>query len=154
MRHRLRVPTVLPAALLGLALAVSSSPAAAQDGGAPSLYERMGGYDVVAAVVDDFFARFDADPELQPFLEHVTEPARVRQHFVDFLCARAGGPCAYHGGDMDSVHAEMAIAGEHFDRVTGHFGDAIAAAGVDRPEREELLALLRSLRGPIVQGGS
>lgn len=38
--------------------------------------------------------RFGADPQLAPLLGGINAPegARIRQHFVDFICVRTGGP--------------------------------------------------------------
>ena len=126
--------------------------AAAQEG--PSLYERMGGYDVIAAFVDDFFTRFGEDPELAPYLGGINaaEGARVHQHFVDFVCARTGGPCLYNGRDMSATHEGLGITGPHFDAVIGHMEDALEAQNVPAPEREELLAMLRGMKSRIVGG--
>lgn len=149
--HR-RTRSALVAAL-ALLVSATSGPLAAQSDG-PTLYERMGGYDVVAAFIDDFLARFDADPELMPFLGGINaaEGARVRQHLVDFVCARAGGPCAYHGRDMVATHEGLGIGSAHFDSVIGHMSDALEAQGVASREREELLSILRGLRSQIVGG--
>lgn len=127
-----------------------ASPLAAQQSN--SLYSRIGGYDVIAGVVDDFLVRFDADPELVPFLGGVNAAAgaRIRQHFVDFLCARSGGPCLYNGRDMKDTHAGLPITRQHFDAVIRHFVAALEAKRVAERERTELLAMLESLRPEIV----
>ena len=53
------------ASVLGLAVAVASGAAAQQkEPGEKSLYQRIGGYDVIAAVVNDFSRRFSEDPQL------------------------------------------------------------------------------------------
>lgn len=151
----MNVRRTLPAPCgLILCLALLASRAEAQE--APSLYERMGGYDVIAATVDDFFARMGEDPILQPLLAGVDEASapRIRQHFVDFFCARTGGPCAYHGKSMAEAHAELPIGDEHFDATVGHLADALEAQGVDAAEREEVLSMVRGTRGEIVMSGS
>lgn len=153
-RGGLPAPGGLPA-LAGLLLCAGllASPVAAQEEDA-SLYERIGGYDVIAAVVDDFFARMGEDPTLQPLLAGVSaeEAGRVRQHFVDFFCARAGGPCVYHGQDMASAHEGLGIEDRHFDATLEHMVDALEAHGVGPAERQDLLTMLRGTRGEIVGG--
>src|SRR5262249_61487740 len=51
--------------LVGLAVGLGPAPASAQS--ADSLYKRLGGYDAIAAVVDDLIGRMVADPELKKF---------------------------------------------------------------------------------------
>lgn len=117
-----------------------------------SLYQRMGGYDTVASVVDEFFERFDADPRLAPYLGGINtaEAGRIRQHVVDFICARAGGPCVYHGRDMRSAHEGLGIPPDHFDAALGHLRDALEHLNVGERERRELLSMVRDLRSQMV----
>lgn len=147
-RFRTLVPLVA-AVLLSLA---GASPTTAQT---PSLYQRIGGYDAIARVVDDFFGRFAADPALKPFLGGLNAAAqgRVRQNFIDYFCARAGGPCLYNGRDMAAAHEGLAIGAQHFDGVILHIGAALEAQRVPAAEGRELLALLRELRASIVATG-
>lgn len=138
------------ASVVGLLVLLAVEPASAQND--RSLYERMGGYDVIAAFVDDFFARFGADPELAPYLGGINaaEGARVRQHLVDFVCARTGGPCLYTGRTMAEAHEGLGITEAHFDTAVAHMGDALDAQGVGGRERTELLTMVRGLKGAIV----
>jgi len=67
---------------------------------ATSLYTRLGGYDAIAAVIDDLLPRLHSDPLLARFW---TSPRsadtynRERQLAVDFVAAAAGGPTFYLG---------------------------------------------------------
>jgi hemoglobin len=76
-----------------------------------SLYKRLGGYDALAAVTDDFLGRLLSDPQLARFFKgHNAESLKViRQHIVDFLCVATGGPCAYTGRDMKTAHTGLGI---------------------------------------------
>jgi len=147
-----RLRTFLPLAIATLLSLADTAPVSAQ---APSLYQRIGGYDAIARVVDDFFGRFAADPAFTPFLGGLNSAAqgRVRQNFIDYFCARAGGPCLYNGRDMAAAHEGLAIGAQHFDAVILHIGAALEAQRVPAAEGRELLALLRELRASIVAGG-
>ncbi|MGB8896189.1 MAG: hypothetical protein WCD13_18070 [Pseudolabrys sp.] len=61
--------------------------------GTKSLYERLGGYDAVAAVANDLLPRLRSDPQLGRFWAHRGEDGimREKQLLIDFLCASAGG---------------------------------------------------------------
>jgi hemoglobin len=67
---------------------------------APSLYKRLGGYDAIAAVTDDFFVRAMADAQLNRFLIGLSETSkgRLRQLIVDKICADTGAPASIPGG--------------------------------------------------------
>lgn len=146
MRSRSGIPLAV-----ALAVAPLTAPAHAQSSDA-TLYQRLGGYDEIASVVDDFMERFDADAVLATYLGGVNAAAgrRIRQHFVDFFCERTGGPCLYNGMDMATTHEGLNIPPEHFDIVIGHMGDALDAHGVATGEREEVLAMMRGLETQVV----
>src|SRR5512135_3302438 len=98
--------------ILALALATSlwSGVAFAADA-PPTLYKRLGGYDALAAVTDDFIGRLATDPQLKRFFAgHNKEGlTRIRQHVIDFLCVATGGPCPYTGQDMKPAHTGLGI---------------------------------------------
>ena len=57
---------ILPVLLCGMLR--PERPAQAQSSSAPSLYKRLGGYDAIAAVTDDFLGRLAADKQMSRFL--------------------------------------------------------------------------------------
>src|SRR3972149_3939597 len=77
-----------------------------------SLYERLGGYDALAAVANDLLPRLQADPQLGRFWAHRGEDGvkREKQLLMHFLCASAGGPMYYRGRDMVPIHRGMRIS--------------------------------------------
>ncbi|MBV9959330.1 MAG: group 1 truncated hemoglobin, partial [Acidobacteria bacterium] len=96
-KQRLFVKMVLP--LFAFLLLASWSGSAAQAQGKKSLYERLGGYDALAAVTDDFIGRLAADKQLSRFLVGLSDDSKkkLRQHFLNLLCQTTGGPCIYTG---------------------------------------------------------
>jgi truncated hemoglobin YjbI len=64
-----------------------------------SLYTQLGGYDAIAAVVDDFIGRLVADKRFSKFFVGHSEDSlkKIRQHVLDQLCAAAGDPCCTLG---------------------------------------------------------
>jgi hemoglobin len=139
---------VLPLLLGACALfhpATSAAPTAA-------LYNRLGGYDAIAAVTDDFLARALADPKIVPFFKGL-EPRdlqRVRQHLVDQICNATGGPCYYPGKDMKTAHEQFEITNDVWNTFTGHFNETFAKFKVPERERNEMVAIVGSLRSSIV----
>ena len=59
-----------------------------------TLYQRLGGYDAVAAVAGNLIGRLVADEQLGRFWAHRGQDGldREKQLLIDFLCANAGGP--------------------------------------------------------------
>lgn len=140
--------TALTAVLaLGACAASRSSPRAE-----PTLYARLGGYEAIAAVVDDLLARELRDTVIAPFFKglEVAELQRIRQHLVDQLCAAARGPCFYPGRGMKEAHAEMEITEDVWNAFTSHIGETLAAFKVGDRERNELALIVGSLKKDIV----
>ena len=82
------------------------------EGKPASLCTRLGGYDAIAAVVDDLLPRLRSDELLSRFWTRprsVDTLNRERQLAVDFIAAAAGGPTIYLGRDMRMSHKGMGI---------------------------------------------
>jgi hemoglobin len=135
-----------------LAAAVLSAPLGAQQA-APTLYKRLGGYDAVAAVSDDFLGRLAADPQFARFFGgHATDSMmKLRQHVVDLLCLSTGGPCVYTGRDMKTSHAGLRITERDWDASIRHLNGTLDRFAVPPKERDEVLAALRPLKKDIVE---
>jgi hemoglobin len=73
-----------------------------------SLYTRLGGYDAIAAMVDDLLSRRTAR-SIWVSPRSVDTHNRERQLAVDFIAAAAGGPTFYLGRDMKASHQGMGI---------------------------------------------
>ena len=119
---------------------------------APSLYQRLGGYDALAAATDDFIGRMAADPQLGKFFAGHSKDslARIRQLVVDQLCAATGGPCVYIGRDMKSSHQGMGITEADWNRAVGHLVATLDKFKVPKKEKDEFLALASTLKADIV----
>ncbi|MCS6803733.1 MAG: DUF4440 domain-containing protein [Acidobacteriota bacterium] len=118
-----------------------------------SLYKRLGGYDALAAVTDDFLGRLLGDPQLKKFFGGVSTNSaqRIRQLVVDQLCAATGGPCFYIGRDMKASHAGLGISESDWDRAVAHLVDTLNKFMVPEREKSEVLAALSGLKKDIVE---
>jgi hemoglobin len=136
-----------------LALFVMCAPARAQQPASPALYQRLGGYDAIAAVTDDFIGRLVADESLARFFAgHGTDSKqRIRQHVVDFLCMATGGPCVYKGRDMRTTHAGLGISEADWNRSVQHLVATLKRFKVPQKEHDELLAAASSVKKDIVE---
>ena len=118
-----------------------------------TLYERLGGYDAIAAVAGAFLPRVVADDKLRRFWDHrgADGIAREAQLLIDFLAEASGGPLLYTGRDMVLTHKGMNIDNEDYDRLIGHLSDTFDGFGVGDPEKGDVLGFIESLRGEIVE---
>src|SRR5215813_1913953 len=123
-------------ALAALALANSSAFSQSR-----SLYDRLGGYNAITAVVDDFVANVAADRRINRFFAKANI-GRLKARLVEQICQGTGGPCIYTGGDMRSVHAGMGIQNKHFNALVQDLGKSLNKFKVPAREQRELVAIL------------
>jgi len=129
-----------------------SCASAQQASPAPSLYTQLGGYDAIAAVTDDLIGRLATDPKLAKFFIGLndTHKAMLRQRFVDFLCAKTGGPCIYTGQDMKTAHAGLHITEDEWNAAVADFGQTEDKFNIPQPLRVQIAALFAQIKSDIV----
>jgi hemoglobin len=115
-----------------------------------SLYERLGGKEAITVVVDDFIKRVAADSQINRFFA-TTDIPKLKTNLVDQLCEASGGPCKYKGKDMKTAHKGLGVSNAHFDAMGNDMVAALNAAKVPEKEKNEVLALLGSMRKDIVE---
>ena len=118
-----------------------------------SLYERVGGYNALAAVVDDFIGRLVADKQFEKFFigHSIDSKKRIRQHILDQFCAATGGPCVYTGRDMKTTHGGLGITEADWDAAAKHLAASLDKFKVPEKEKGELLAFVTTLKKDIVE---
>ena len=139
--------------LVGLFAFGLSAAALAQNSPERSLYQRMGGYDVIAAITDDFLGRMRADARFSRLGggRSLDSRTRARQLTVDMLCQLAGGPCVYIGRSMKTAHAGLAITAADWEGLMRHVAASLDQRKVPAKEKEEFLTLFSNLRKDIVE---
>lgn len=143
--------TTIFALVLSLLLMVAGSmPSRAQE---KSLYERIGGYNALAAVVDDFVGRLVSDKQFDRFFagHSIDSKKRIRQHILDQFCAATGGPCIYTGRDMKTSHAGLGITEAEWDAAAKHLVASLDKFKVPEKEKGEVLAFVVTLKKDIVE---
>ena len=144
-------------ALLGFVLFAASGlrilSAADAPASGPSLYKRLGGYDAIAAVTDDFLGRLLSEPNFVKFFSGASNDSksRIRQHIVDQLCFATGGPCVYTGRTMKAAHAGLGITNADWDLAVRDLVASLDKFHVPAKEQGELAAILATVKGDIVE---
>jgi len=118
-----------------------------------SLYDRLGGYDAITAVVNELLSRLMADSQLGRFWQNRGEDGinREKQLLIDYLCASAGGPMLYVGRDNKTSHRGMGISDSDWDKFIAHLNDTLDVFQVPQQERDDLLDFIDSTRADIVE---
>src|SRR5262245_51252110 len=120
---------------------------------AKTLYERLGGYDAIAAVANDLLPRLRTDPQLGRFWAHRGEDGIVREQQLlsDVLCENAGGPVYYRGRNMTLAHRGMRISESDWNVFLGHAAATLAKFQVPEAELASVVAFVQSLKTEIVE---
>jgi hemoglobin len=117
-----------------------------------SLYDRLGGYEGVAAFANDLLPRLQGDFQLGRFWQNRGSDgmAREKQLLIDFLCANAGGPLYYTGRDMKVSHVGMKISESDWSIFLDHAGATMTALALPQQECDDVGAFVSSLKDDIV----
>ena len=118
-----------------------------------SLYKRLGGYDAIAAVTDDFIGRLATDKVLSRFFVATSDDTKhkIRQHIVDQLCNVTGGPCIYIGRSMKDAHKGMMISENDWTITVRLLIESLNKFKVPQKEQNEFLAIVSSVKKDIVE---
>jgi hemoglobin len=115
-----------------------------------SLYDRLGGYNGISAIVTDTVDRHLVNPLIKARFAK-SDIAKLKTTATLFFCAGGGGPQAYTGKDMLLAHRSMNISEQEFVAALDDTLAALDKNGVGAEERMEVLAILYSLKDQIVR---
>jgi len=118
-----------------------------------SLYERLGGYDAIAAVVNELATRLVTDRKLGVYFKGLSNDSKRRliAHLTDFVCSATGGPCIYTGRDMKTSHEGLGITEKDWDRFVKITKEVLDKFKVPAREQQELLQAIAPLKPVIVE---
>ncbi len=154
MKHHLLARAALSLFMACLLLVSSGVPlapnASAQE---KSLYERLGGYNAIAAVVDDFIGRIASDKRFENFFKGLSNDSKkvLRQRAVDLICQETGGPCKYTGRSMKVSHEGLGITEADWQGGVDHLAASLDKFKVPKREKDELLAAVAKFKKDIVE---
>jgi len=122
------------------------------DPNADTLYRRIGGHDVLAALVEDLLDRLTADPMLRVYWKGKCHDSmkKDKQLILEFLCMAFGGPDQYLGRDMKTSHDGLGITDEEWVAFVRHTVATLDKFDIAEREKREFLAAADSLKPDIV----
>ena len=114
-----------------------------------TLYEEIGGRPALKAVVEVFYRRLLADPELA-WLFTVGVGIRHQAFVVSALGEALGGPERYWGPVLADAHRDLGIADAQFYQAVAHLCASLDELGVSRDLANRVIAIVAKLRSAIV----
>ena len=120
-----------------------------------SLYERIGGVNAIAMVVDRFSDQIVENPKLNvnPALKGWNETGQLpglKFMRTLWLCEAAGGPFSYTGKELDEAHEDLHITSEEFDEVGAEIASALDHFKVPEREKQEVLAAIVAKKDEVI----
>jgi len=116
-----------------------------------TLYERLGGQNAIAAVVDDFYDRLVADDLLGPFFEGA-DLASLRRTQTDFLCEAAGGPESYDAAPVREAHSHVPFEPEHIERAVALLYESLDAFDVPQEDADAVVGAVAAYEDDLLAG--
>jgi hemoglobin len=118
-----------------------------------TLYQRLGGYEAIAAATDDLLGRLVNDPLLKDYWKGKSEESlrKDRQLIVDFLASAAGGPAFFTGRDMKTAHTGLGITEQEWELFLEHTRAMLEHLNVAPREQDDVLDFLIGLKADVVQ---
>ncbi len=152
MRLLIRAILIPMAALILTACASAPSDTPSSAPATPTLYQRLGGREAIKQVVDDFVANLAADPRVNARFKGLdaAKMAKLQTDLADQICDVTGGPCAYLGRDMKTVHAGMKITEAEWNATVEDLVKTLNKFKVGPKEQQELLSALGGMKKDIV----
>jgi hemoglobin len=120
-----------------------------------SLYERLGGVNAIAMVVNRFSDEIVKNPKLNenPALKQWNESGQLpglKFMRTLWLCQTAGGPFEYTGKPLGRAHEDLHLTSEEFDEVGEEIASALDHFKVPEREKQEVLAAIVAQKADVI----
>lgn len=159
----MRTRTNVIVALLALGLAACGGKTTSETTPAPTtdtvggteakapLYDRLGKTEGITKVVELFVTNVGNDKVINARFAK-SDLKALKEKLVLQICEATGGPCQYEGvhKDMKTTHTGMKITEEEFTAMVNDLVAALNTAGVPKPEQDELIGALATMKPDIV----
>lgn len=121
----------------------------------PSLYERVGGINNIAMLIDDVIERSYVDEvfKANPLIEeaHKRYPkAAYKYNATSLACMVMGGPQKYTGRSLKDAHQHLLVTETEWQELIKIFKESMNSFKVPQKEQNEILGIIESTKGDIL----
>ena len=113
-----------------------------------TLFESVGGEQVIAELIDEFYDRVLVDPELKPFFKD-TSVDKLRRMQREFFSAALDGPITYTGRPLSHVHHGRGITKHHLARYVDHLIDTLRGRGINDQDVQDIIGRISTYANEI-----
>lgn len=116
-----------------------------------SLFERLGGKDGIAKIVDSFFKNLASNDATKKRIAKLPKDNKVTEDTIALLCKESGGDCEYAGKDVKTAFKGMKITENEWNAAVTAFKAALDENSVAEGEQGDFIALLAPMKDDIVE---
>jgi hemoglobin len=113
-----------------------------------TLFERVGGEEAIAELINEFYDRVLTDPELMPFFKD-TAVDKLRRMQREFFSAALDGPITYTGRPLSHVHHGRGITKHHLARYVDHLIDTLRSRDITDQDVNDIISRISTYAGEI-----
>ncbi|SDX65511.1 truncated hemoglobin [Halopenitus persicus] len=118
-----------------------------------TLYDRLGEYDGIRAVVDVFYEKLQDDEELGPFFEDA-DLEKLRETQTDFLCDAAEGPETYDAEPVREAHLHVPFSPSHIHRAIELLYETLDESGVSDEDADKIVEAIAAYEDELLASPS
>lgn len=114
-----------------------------------TLYERLGGRDAIAAIVNDLVDAHASNPIISTRYAG-RDLDRAKQLATDFMCMGTGGPEKYTGEGLVKVHQGMNVNERELIAVMDDLAEVLEKHEVGQRENDEIVGIFMKLKDDVL----
>ena len=116
-----------------------------------TLYQRLGGAEGIARLVDDVIAAHLVNPIVKTRFQNIKDLDNTKNMARQFFGAGSGGPETYTGKDMSTAHKGMNISEQEYLAAMDDIVGAMEKNRLSEDAKKDVIAILYSLKGGIIR---
>ena len=116
-----------------------------------TLYQRLGGAEGIARLVDDVIAAHLVNPVVKTRFQNIKDLDNTKKMARQFFGAGSGGPETYTGKDMSTAHKGMNISEQEYLAAMDDIVGAMEKNRLSEDAKKDVIAILYSLKGGIIR---
>lgn len=133
----------------------STVEAAAPTSADPTLYNRIGGTEVLKNFANQFVQQIALNSKIMsnPLIAGALSKnqSNHKEKLATLLCQISGGPCKYEGHSVKESHASLKITEDEWREMTRVFIQVLQNMKVQKRERQDLAKLVARYKSQIVK---
>jgi len=119
-----------------------------------SLFDRIGGKEILTKFADKFVDSLAANPKItsNPKVAEAMKKdlSKQKSSMAEYLCQISGGPCKYNGPSLKDAHKPYGINADQWKVMGGLFIKTLRELNVGKNERKELANLVSMSKYDVI----